>query len=894
MTKELNQHIRPISALYQDWFLDYASYVILERAVPNIEDGLKPVQRRILHSMKEMDDGRFNKVANIIGQTMQYHPHGDMSIGDALVALGQKDLLIDMQGNWGDIRTGDSAAAARYIEARPSKFALDVAFNADTTQWQLSYDGRKREPIALPMKFPLLLAQGVEGIAVGLSTKILPHNFCELIEASIAHLKKKPFQLFPDFQTGGFIDVSSYNDGKRGSKVRVRAKIEEWDKKTLIIKQIPFNTTTSSLIDSIVKANDNGKIKIKKVTDNTAKDVEIEIQLAPNVSPDVTIDALYAFTDCEISISPSACIIVENKPRFVTVSDLLKTCTDQTLALLELELDIKLKRLEESWHFASLEKIFIEKRIYRDIETCETWASVLATIERGLEPFKALFWRAINVEDILKLTEIKIKRISKFDAFKADEYLKNLEDEIKSTKKNIKEITNFTVHYFENLLKKYGKNKQRQTQIRTFDTIVASNVVVANQKLYVNRIDGFAGFGLKKDELVCDCSDIDDIIVFRKDGRMLVTKISDKAFLGKDIIYIDVWRKNDERMTYNFIYTDGKTGINYLKRFNVTAITRDKEYDLTQGEKGSKVLYFTANPNSESELINVQLSQNCTAKVKVFDFNFADIAIKGRTAMGNILTKYPIKKIQFKHKGKSTVGGRNIWFDDTVGRLNVDERGRFLGSFDSGDALLCIYKDGTYELTNFELSNRYEMAAIALLEKLDTQKPIACVYFSAAHAQSFVKRFVVETTTFDKRFTFIDEEKGSKMHFVSTQNDVRVNIKIGKKKDETELQIHLDSFIDVKGWKSIGNKLTDKPINAVERINNNDTAENEPQTTDRQTIKPKNEATNPTRIETQKTNPKPQNPKSKTTPNMIEVGQTIEFEINPNSKNTEQLDMFGK
>jgi len=816
----------PVSGMYENWFLDYASYVILERAVPGIEDGLKPVQRRIMHAMKEMDDGRFNKVANIIGQTMQYHPHGDASIGDALVNIGQKDLLVETQGNWGDFRTGDSAAAPRYIEARLSKFALEVAFNAKTTDWQLSYDGRKREPIALPMKFPLLLAQGVEGIAVGLSTKILPHNFCELLQASIDQLKGKKVEIHPDFPTGGMLDVSNYNHGMRGGKVRVRARIEEQDKKTLLIKDIPFGTTTTSLIDSIIKANDQGKIRIKKVIDNTARDVEVQIQLATGVSPDITIDALYAFTDCEVSISPNACLIVQDKPLFLPVEEILSYSSEQTLQLLKRELEIKLGELESQWHYGSLEKIFIENRIYRDIEECETWEDVLAAIDKGLDPFKKLLRREVLQDDIIRLTEIKIKRISKFDGFKADEYLKGIEDQIAETKTHLDNIVEYTVAYFQNLLKKYGKGKERKSEIRTFDTIHATMVAVANQKLYVNRDEGFVGYALKKDEYVGECSDIDDIIVFRENGVMVVSKVQEKAFMGKNIIHVGVFKKGDERMVYNLIYQDGASGAYYVKRFAVTSITRDKEYDLTKGTKGSKILYFSANPNSEAEIISVMLSPNSKARKKAYDFDFAEIAIKGRGAQGNIFSRYRVKSLKFKEKGASTLGGRDIWYDETIGRLNTEDRGRYMGNFDGDDAILVIFKDGSYELTNFEITNHYEYDKIEILRKFNPKRVITAVYFDKKAKNHYVKRFLIETLTLDKRFTFISENPGTKLEYVSLhpEPEIIVHKKEGKG-EKVEENIRLDDFIDVKGWKAIGNKLGSAEIVKIVEVKKEEPAE---------------------------------------------------------------------
>lgn len=826
-------HVTAVNGLYQDWFLDYASYVILERAVPAIEDGLKPVQRRILHSMKEMDDGRFNKVANIIGQTMQYHPHGDAAIGDALVNIGQKDLLIECQGNWGDIRTGDSAAAPRYIEARLSKFALEVAFNGQTTFWQSSYDGRKKEPITLPMKFPLLLAQGVEGIAVGLATKILPHNFIELIEASIDYLKGRKFDLVPDFPTGGSIDVSNYNQGMKGGKIRCRAKIEELDKKTLIIKDIPYGITTTSLIDSIIKANDNNKIKIKKVIDNTAKDVEIEIQLAPGVSPDITIDALYAFTDCEISISPNTCVIIEDKPHFMPVNELLKMSTEKTLELLRRELEIRKSELEENWHYASLEKIFIENRIYRDIEECETFEDVIDTIWRGMNKFKKLFIRDLNEDDILKLTEIKIKRISKYDGFKADDYIARIQAELEQVKYDIANLKAFAVKYFEGLLKKYSKGRERKSEIKTFDTIDSKTVAIANQKLYINRAEGFVGTGLKKDEYICDCSDLDDVIVFRKDGKMQVSKVTDKTFFGKDILYAYVFKKNDERMTYNMIYIDGKTKITYAKRFNVTGITRDKEYDLTLGTPNSKILYFTANANSEAEIVAVTLSPLSHARKLAFDYDFAELAIKGRGVQGNIVSKYLVKSIKQKTKGISTIGGRNIYYDDVIGRLNSDSRGKFIGSFSNDDLILVMYKDGNYELTNFELTNHYDAPNVLLINKFRYDKPLSVVYYEAKQKTYYVKRFLIETKTINSKFLFISEGEKNTCLVATDLKTPAITVLTGKtKKDATEETINLAEFIDVKGWKAIGNKLGGTEILSIELIPAEDEPEEEVKTDD--------------------------------------------------------------
>ena len=808
-----------VSGMYENWFLDYASYVILERAVPAINDGLKPVQRRIMHAMKEMDDGRYNKVANIIGTTMSYHPHGDMAIGDAMVNLGQKELLIDTQGNWGDVRTGDRAAASRYIEARPSKFALDVLYNPQTTEWQLSYDGRKKEPITLPVKFPLLLAQGVEGIAVGLSTKILPHNFCELIDASIKYLRGKSFKLFPDFQTGGIIDVEDYNKGLRGGKVKVRAKIEEYDKKNLVIKDIPYGVTTTGLIESIIKANDKGKIKIKKVIDNTAADIEILVELAPGVSPDITIDALFAFTDCQVSISPNACVIVDDKPVFMDVHEILKINTDQTVSLLKKELEIKKGELMEKILFSSLEKIFIENRIYRDIEECETWEAVLETIDQGLEPFKPDFYRDITQEDIIRLTEIKIKRISKFDTFKADELMRRLQEELAQVEHNLANIIDFSVEYYQRLLEKYGKGRERKTEISAIENIEVTAVAANNTKLYANFQDGFIGTGLKKDEFVCDCSDIDDIIVFRQDGRCLVTKVQDKIFVGKNIIHVGVFNKGDERMVYNMVYLDGASGTSYIKRFNISGVTRDKEYVLTKtDDKKSKVLHFSANPNGEAELITVYLTAGASARKKVFDFDFADLDIKGRGAGGNILTRYPVRKIQLKSAGKSTLPGTDIWYDESVGRLNREERGVLLGKFNADDLILVFYKEGSYELTSFELSNHYNHAQIVRIEKFDPKAVVSALHQDGESKIVYVKRFEIEATVVDKRYSYINESSGSKLVHVTTSDVPLVEIGYRRKGEKTKSvrELDLSEMIDKKGWKAIGNKFPIQNIMTVE------------------------------------------------------------------------------
>jgi len=800
--------IKPVAGLYEQWFLDYASYVILERAVPAIDDGLKPVQRRILHALNVMDDGRFNKVANVIGATMQYHPHGDASIGDALVNLGQKDFLFDTQGNWGDIRTGDSAAAPRYIEVRLSKLAKEIAFNDQTTEWKLSYDGRKKEPVTLSVKFPLLLAQGVEGIAVGLSTKIMPHNFCELIEASIDILKGKKTNILPDFPTGGLADFSAYNEGAKGSRVRVRAKIEELDKKTIVIREIPFSTTTDSLIDSILKANDQGKIKIKKVVDNTAKDVEIEIQLQPNTSVDKTIDALYAFTNCEQSISPAACVIMDEKPVFLGVNEILKESTDNTVHLLKRELQIKLHALQEKWHFSSLEKIFIENRIYRDIEEAETWDEIINSIDKGLEPYKKLLIRVVTVDDITRLTEIKIKRISKFDSFKADELIRGIEDGIKETEHHLSTLTEYAIAYFKELLKKYGGGRERKTVIQTFDFIKATVVAEANQKLYANFAEGFVGYGLKKEEFIEDCSDIDEIIAFRRDGKYMLSKVSEKSFMGKDLIHVAVFRKNDERHVYNVVYYDGGSKACMVKRFNVTSLIRDKEYDITKGSNNSKVLYFTSNPNSEAEIIRVNLSALASARNKQFDYDFSELTVKGRNSQGNILTKHPVKKIELKEKGKSTFGGLKIYFEAEVGRINTEERGEYLGLFDTDDLILWIKNSGVYELKNQDPIHRYSKEDTYSLQYFDAETPLNCVYLDGKSGNYYVKRFLIETTTMDKPFEFLSEHKNSKLIAASTAPDTAIEVTTKNKTGEkiTEV-VDIVDFMEVKGWKTLGNKL---------------------------------------------------------------------------------------
>jgi topoisomerase-4 subunit A len=810
-TTEAYQHSdKGISGQYKTWFLDYASYVILERAVPAVEDGLKPVQRRILHAMKEMDDGRFSKVANIIGQSMQYHPHGDASIGDAIVNLGQKDLLIETQGNWGDVRTGDDAAAARYIEARLSKFALEVAFNAKTTQWQLSYDGRKNEPVTLPMKFPLLLAQGAEGIAVGLATKILPHNFCELIEASIKYLKGKKFEILPDFQTGGTMDASNYLEGKRGGKIRVRATIEEVDKKTLVIRSVPFSVTTTQLMESIVKANDQGKIKIKKVTDHTAADVEIIVELAQGISPDITIDALYAFTDCEVSISPNACVIVNKKPQFLTVTELLKISADHTRDLLRQELEIKLAELQEKWHYTSLEKIFFEEKIYKELEKKhETWDKVIDSIDKAFDPFKKKLKRPITKEDILKLTEKPVRRIYKLDIDELNEQIKALEADIKQVKHDLANLTDYAVAYYENLLKKYGKGRERKTEIKMFDVIQAKQVAIANTKLYVNYADGFIGTSLKKDEFIVECSEFDDIIAFTKSGIMKVVRISDKVFIGKDIIHVSVFQKNDERTTYNMIYTDGKSGVSFAKRFNVTGVTRDKEYELTKGTEKSKVHHFSANPNGEAEVVRVLLSPNCSARNKELDFYFEELEIKGRSSIGNQVTKYPVKSVKFKEAGKSTLSAKRMWFDDKFGRLNTEEKGDYLGMFDAEDRILVIYNDGHYEITDQELTQRFDPEKVLLIEKFNPNGIITAVYLDQEKLQFNIKRFRIETSTQGTKFLFIKEGKDNRLETVSTVESPILKIQSGRGQQLTVKKIKVADLVEIMGWKAVGSKLVD-------------------------------------------------------------------------------------
>lgn len=813
-TEENQDTITKVSGMYQDWFLDYASYVILERAVPAIEDGFKPVQRRIMHSMKELDDGRYNKVANVVGHTMQYHPHGDASIGDAMVQIGQKDLLIDTQGNWGNILTGDGAAASRYIEARLSKFALEVLYSPKVTNWQLSYDGRRNEPINLPVKFPLLLAQGGEGIAVGLSTKILPHNFNELIDASIKILKGKPFTIFPDFPTAGIADVSNYNDGMRGGRVRVRAKISQLDKNTLVITQIPFSTNTSTLIDSILKANEKGKIKIKKIEDNTAAEVEILVHLASGVSPDKTIDALYAFTACETSIAPLGCVIQDNKPLFIGVSEMLKVSTQRTVELLKRELEIQLEELEEKWHFASLEKIFIREEMYIDFKHYSDRETLYKYLHKRFEPFAKDLVREIVDEDLQRLTQIPMIRITRFDSFKADENIAKIEEEIAQVKHNLEHLIDFAISYFTRLKEKYGKGRERQTELRSFDTIEATKVVLRNTKLYVNREEGFIGTGLKKDEYVADCSDIDDVIVFLRNGQMMVTKVDDKKFVGKDIIHVSVFDRNDKRTIYNMIYRDGKSGTSFVKRFNVSGVTRDKEYDLTQGKPGSMILYFSHNPNGEAEVVTVLLRQVGNIKKLKFDLDFATIGIKGRASKGNTVSKHPIKKIELKEKGISTLRPRKIWFDDSVQRLNVDGRGDLLGEFRPNDRLLIITQSGKVKTIIPELSTHFDEDMI-VLEKWVPKKPISAVYYDGEKERYFVKRFLIENE--NKEEIFISEHERSQLEIVSTDYRPLAEVVFAKVKgiQKENITLNFEEFIAIKGIKALGNQLTADKIKQI-------------------------------------------------------------------------------
>lgn len=809
--------VTALSGMYQDWFLDYASYVILERAVPHIADGLKPVQRRILYSMKRMDDGRFNKVANIIGHTMQFHPHGDASIGEALVQLGQKELMVDAQGNWGNIYTGDGSAAPRYIEARLSKFALEIAFNNKTTEWMSSYDGRNKEPVTLPVKFPLLLALGVEGIAVGLASKILPHNFNELIDASICYLQRKPFVLYPDFPTGGMVDIARYNDGIRGGAVKVRARIEKVDKKGLVITELPFGKTTTSLIESIVKANDRGKIKIKKIDDNTAGGVEIVIQLQSGISPDKTIDALYAFTDCELSISPNACVITdENRPAFIGVSDILRYSADQTVKLLRRELEIRKAELEEEWHFSSLEKIFIEKRIYRDIEECETWEAVITAIEKGLKPYKKLFRRDITRDDLIRLTEIKIKRISKYDSSRADEHIRGIEGALEEVINHLGNIIPYAINYYRQIKKKFGKNAERRTEIRNFETIEATKVVANNAKLYVNRQEGFVGTGLKKDEFVCDCSDIDDIIVIRKDGTYLITKVADKQFVGKDVIHVQVFLRNDSRTIYNIVYQDGRDGPLYVKRCALTGLTRDKEYSLGRNQDSTRISYLSVNPNGEAEVIKVFHKPRARLKKLTFEFDFGALAIKGRSSMGNLLTKNPVQKITLKEKGLSTLGGRKLWFDESVMRLNADGRGRFLGEFASEERLLVVTKGGSYRTSGTDLSLHFE-DDLLMIEKYRESKIFSVVYWDAEQGFYYVKRFMFEET--EKLQCFIAETEGSKLVSITEVEYPRFEISFGGSNEGRRNEIiEVAGFIGVKSFRAKGKRLSNYSVANIREL----------------------------------------------------------------------------
>ena len=809
------ESLKKVSGLYKDWFLDYASYVILDRAIPSIYDGFKPVQRRIMHSMRELEDGRYNKVANIVGNTMKYHPHGDASITDAMVQIGQKELLIDTQGNWGNIYTGDSAAAARYIEARLTPFALEVVFNPKTTHWTKSYDGRNNEPIDLPVKFPLLLAQGVEGIGVGLSTKIMPHNFNELITASILYLKGKKFELFPDFLTAGMLDVSAYNDGKRGGKIRARARISQKDKHTLTITELPFSKNTSDLIDSILKANERGKIKIKKIEDNTSDVVEINIHLHPDVSPDKTIDALYAFTDCEVPISPNACVIVGDKPMFLSVSDILKHNTDHTVSLLKKELEIELHELQESWHFSSLERIFIENRIYHDIEEVKSWDEVIRTIDEGLKPHTKHLLRAVTEEDIVRLTEIRIKRISRFDLDKFKENILALEGKIEQVKHHLANLITYAIDYYTNIQKKYGKGKERKTEIRIFDTIDATKVAVANEKFYVNREEGFIGTSLKKDEYLFDCSDIDDIITFQKDGTMKVVKVEPKTFIGKNIVHVAVWKKNDKRTVYNMIYREGREGPYYMKRFSVTGVTRNTDYKLASDKKGSEMLYFTANPNGEAEIVSVLLKPNARVRKNKIDIDFSDLAIKGRDSKGNLVTKYAVKKVDMKEEGVSTLAPRKIWFDDSVRRLNADGRGSLLGNFKGDDKILTINSQGEAKLVSFDLMNRFDDDYL-ILEKWNPEQPITCIYFDGEKDKYFVKRFLLEATSNVQSF-FANDHPKSFLEFVTTHSGAIAEIVFPKIKDKQKdpETVDLDEFIAVKGIKAIGNQLTKDKVKTI-------------------------------------------------------------------------------
>lgn len=883
-----------LKGMYEDYFLDYASYVILERAVPSIEDGLKPVQRRLLHAIREMDDGRFHKVANIIGQTMQFHPHGDAAIGDALVNLGQKELLIDTQGNWGDTRTGDAAAAPRYIEARLSKFALEVSFNKKITDWELSYDGRKQEPVNLPMKFPLLLAMGVEGIAVGLSTRILPHNFIELLKASIRILEGKKVILYPDFLTGGKVDVSEYNHGKRGGRVKVRATIERRGNSELVITELPYGVTTSSLIDSILKANDRGNIKIKKVSDNTARDVEIIVELASGVSPDLMEDALYAFTNCEVSISPNACVIVDEKPRFLTVLEILNMSTEHTKDLLRQELEITLGELRESWHFASLEKIFISKRVYRRIEECESWEEVLQVVEEGMLQYiatpkhpaakgedKLTLLRDLTEEDIERLTQIRIRRISRYNIFKADERIQQIEEDIATTQHHLDNLVKYTIDYFQSLLDKYGKGRERRTEITTFGEVDRAEVIVNNAKLYVMPKDGFIGMDLKEGEFLTECSDLDDIITFRKDGKYSVVRIEDKIYVGKDIIHTDIWKRSDERTTYNAIYTDGKDGRTYAKRFNVSAITRSTDYDITTGNDKSKLHYFSANPNGEAEKVEVLLSPTARARIKKFEYDFSELDIKGRRSKGNLVTKYAVRNIKMIEAGKSTLSAIELYMDDVTGRINKDERGISLGSYNTSDRIIAIYDDGSYEIheITFELLKRFKADEIVHIGRYEDGMVVSALYYDGERKWTLLKRFEIETSTNDQRFTFITENKGSELIHASVAANPTFVCSYKDKQGSHTDEIDVVEFIDVKGWKALGNKVSDykyhfkeeilKDVPAEEMNDTEETSENEAIASDEVMEKEGDKSTKD----------KKNLPESKDSDKQINIGDTIDFDM---------------
>jgi len=882
------ENVITIAGMYKEWFLDYASYVILERAVPHIIDGFKPVQRRLMHGMKRLDDGRYNKVANIIGHTMQFHPHGDASIGDALVQMGQKDLLIDMQGNWGNILTGDRAAAPRYIEARLSKFALDVVFNPKITEWQSSYDGRNKEPIDLPVKFPLLLAQGAEGIAVGLACKILPHNFNEIIDAAISHLRGKGKKIYPDFPTGALADFSNYNDGKRGGKIRVRAKITQQDKNTLIITEIPYKSTTSGLIESILKANDKGKIKVKKIEDNTAATVEIVIHMPPKTSPDKMIDALYAFTDCEISISPNSVVIDQDTPRFLSVSEMLKISVDQTKEFLKRELEIKKEELELQWHYSSLEKIFIEKRIYRDIEEEETWEGVIGAIKKGLKKYIKHLKRKVSEEDIVRLTEIKIKRISKFDKDKADKNIKRLEEDIAEVQGHLDTLNDFAINYFKNLKSKYGKGRERKTEIKSFEDIVRTKVVVANKKLYLNRKEGFMGYGLRQDEYIMDCSDIDDIIIFRKDGVMMVTKVDTKKFVGKDVILAAVWKKGDKRTIYNVVYQDGTGGTSYIKRFDVTSITRDKEYNITRGTKGSKITYFSANPNGQAEIISIKLRPRPKLKKLKFDFDFSELGVKGRQAKGNTLTKNLVSKIEFKEHGESTLSARKIWFDEVVRRLNVDGRGKYLGAFKATDRLLMISENGFYRIVEPKLALRFP-DDLKIVEKLKPSVPVSIIYWDGQKGRVTAKRFIAEPSNSEVRF--VNDHEKTKIEIIASHSKPIVKLEFDKRSnDRPDQEIDLSEFIGAKGISSIGNRLTTLKVKSYTLLPFEEEIESEDDDTTQAKAPEEVEETEQEEKEPEKAKPRGKYAKRK----KLEPGDNMELDLGSEDALTIDLDVKPK